>query len=123
MKWVSVKEKMPELKCRGYLDSSDPFLAFDGERVFITHTYKYKAYPDSNKEDKRISFCHSLPESDDITGEITHWMPLPKPPKEVINRVHEGCGGQLLPVKDNPGFFQCMLCAYFLFLPKPPDKE
>ena len=66
MEWISVKERLPE----------------NGERVLTLSTWAHvsdrelRTYGDGSK---RFSPDGLLPGVD-----ITHWMPLPEPPKEVL---------------------------------------
>lgn len=71
MEWVSIKERLPELIDRGIHRnrSSDDVLVFNG-RISVGCRWicgKYEYFL-SNEESDRDN--------------VTHWMPLPKPPKE-----------------------------------------
>ena len=60
--WISVKDRLPDKKCEAYLCSIDSCL-FPGNQYIGIREFcddgKWEAY-----------------------GTITHWMPLPEPPKE-----------------------------------------
>ena len=59
--WISVKERLP----------------LDGEDVLVWEAQGF-AFVDSQRNGK-WKIC------DDALGNITHWIPLPDPPKEVQN--------------------------------------
>lgn len=63
MDWISVKDKLPE--------KDIIVLAFDGTYI-ETMQYWY------DEEGKQIWFSPPAPPKDNVT----HWMPLPKPPEE-----------------------------------------
>lgn len=68
MEWISVEDKLPELKNFGNYKNSEWVLCSNGEYVFINlYCYTGSGWYD----------LHS-PISED---RITHWMPLPEPPK------------------------------------------
>lgn len=78
MKWISVKDRVPENEIN--------FLGTDGETVFA-------AYWERDIEGYKVggweSCCYcggssavSFSKSDYTTKKITHWMPLPEPPSE-----------------------------------------
>jgi len=65
IKWISVKERLP--------DSNKPCLCYDGEKMYVT-------IPDTQYnmefwEYSQCCGCHT-------NSEVTHWRPLPDPPKE-----------------------------------------
>lgn len=81
MKWISVKDRLPDK----YID----ILVFDGINIY-TASYK-EGYETSNLFDinKGIFFYSNAfgeyiggHECDEWAIPVTHWMPLPKPPKE-----------------------------------------
>ena len=68
MNWISVKDRLPD----SYGDSSSkPVLATDNKCVYIGyynfHHNSWRYYDDFNSE---------------VFENVTHWMPLPKLPKE-----------------------------------------
>lgn len=72
-KWISVKERMPE----------------SGEKVIVFAIGKYKGfigdtvYAMSMILDRPSGKCWAVPwQYFDVDYEITHWMPMPEPPKE-----------------------------------------
>lgn len=79
-KWISVKDKLPEIGIdKKYPYASDLVLLSDGDKVYCGYyedstipepKYGAKAFLDADGNDF---------EEADIT--ITHWMPLPEPPK------------------------------------------
>ena len=76
--WISVNERMPE-------DSGD-YMVFNDGRIEIAPYDKEAAqegfYP-FGYEDKEIDeMGNTLIDWIEISG-VTHWMPLPEPPKEV----------------------------------------
>ena len=81
MKWISVKDRLPEVVDHGPQSNvySDDVLAFDGEHIFIACRFKdVRGY---TKTSGQIIFVPTLYDEDWDMGEITHWMPLPKAPK------------------------------------------
>lgn len=60
--WISVKDRLPDKKHEAYLCSLDSCL-FPGSQYIGIHT-----------------FCDNW--EWDVSGTVTHWMPLPEPPKE-----------------------------------------
>ena len=71
MDWISVKDRLPELKDRSPNKnlSSDPVLVFSGSiSVGVRWKCGDREYFLSNEEWER--------------NEITHWMTLPEPPKD-----------------------------------------
>ena len=65
MEWINVKDRFPKLKNRPYLVYMD-------------------AYDDPNNS-LEISWYDGefhIPEYPELEPSITHWMPLPEPPKE-----------------------------------------
>ena len=65
--WISVKERLPEINKSVLVNSLDFFTT--GEPVVIVGSYTGKAW--------HQDWCRD----DDDLIEITHWMPLPEPPK------------------------------------------
>lgn len=65
--WISVKDRLPEIH-------SPDVLAYDGKNQFISGRWGVgnTVYFQTNN----CGCCNSG------MGEITHWMPLPKPPEE-----------------------------------------
>lgn len=63
MDWISVKDKLPE--------KDISVLTFDGTYINVME-YWY------DEDGKQVWFNPPSPPSDNIT----HWMPLPNPPKE-----------------------------------------
>lgn len=72
--WVSVKDRMPENEeivigytpCDGYM-----FIGFC--RTYKSYTYEWSDW----------NIITSMRSTKKNTKKVTHWMPLPKPPKEV----------------------------------------
>lgn len=71
-KWISVKDRLPELQDRGPDENPDsgPVLVTDGKCIEIGVIWKYGTY-ESFKPNYREDF-----------EEVTHWMPLPEAPNE-----------------------------------------
>ena len=69
MEWISIKDKLPKLGIKYR------YLFFNGKKD-VTFGYAYDWPP----EDEWRIWINDM---DNETNEIaTHWMPLPKPPKE-----------------------------------------
>lgn len=60
--WISVKDRLPDKKCEAYLCSLDSCLFPGSQYISI------RAFCDDGKWE--------------ANGTVTHWMPLPEPPKE-----------------------------------------
>lgn len=75
--WISVKDRLPE-KNKKVLVYSEPEKGFENEILssFGIHTAYIPTYG--------IYFTESLPNCGctGISGEITHWMPLPEVPEK-----------------------------------------
>ena len=68
-KWHKVEDGLPPVGERGLGNFSIETLFTDGKYMFVgTYSFKSKTWIDRD-------YCFS-------TGRITHWMPLPKLPKE-----------------------------------------
>ena len=86
MKWIDVKDRMPEFKSMySRLKFTDTVLAVNNNSMYVGYFRK-------NIELNIISFLgidlDGCPCGDDIIEclhNITHWMPLPEPPKEENN--------------------------------------
>lgn len=80
MEWISVKDRLPELKLTSYPDclESEYVLCYNipacghmaAPQIYIFFLYKYK--------DEEPNWMHI---GENYPGIITHWMPLPEPPK------------------------------------------
>ena len=68
-KWIPVTERLPEVKCHILVTDGK----FVGEAAFFPETKWHKNYSPA-------MFCDPVEEYENYRG--THWMPLPKPPKE-----------------------------------------
>lgn len=62
MEWVSVKEKLPKI----------------GQRVLV---YQKDGVHGGNSIDIEYRMCEDFWSEQGIHSDITHWMPLPTPPK------------------------------------------
>lgn len=62
-KWISVKERLPE--------EEDEYIVYYGESIVTTLMYI--------PSEKRFYGWDQYPLPEDV---VTHWMPLPKAPKE-----------------------------------------
>ncbi len=71
MGWINVKESRPEF--------FRPVLAFDTQRIYIAFRPKEDEYNEHwivcDDSDCGCNGC---------TGAITHWMPLPNDPNEIL---------------------------------------
>lgn len=70
MEWISVKERMPE--------PEKPVLVFDDFGDMTTaylHNYSW------GTTDWHLCETGSYADDADVDGTVTHWMPLPEPPK------------------------------------------
>lgn len=67
MKWISVKDKIP--------DNNKKVLGFDCSRIYICFRKEESEY------NEHWAICDEDCSCVGCTGAITHWMPLPLPPK------------------------------------------
>lgn len=76
--WISVKDRLPEHDTDVLVFAEGKHEAFIGESVItITHIGNHKFWPDSPDHWEWVSPWQYF-----MTDyEITHWMPLPKPPE------------------------------------------
>jgi hypothetical protein len=73
--WISVEDKLPE--CSHKRDSRGvPVLIFPPV-VEVGHADQYTAFYGCRVSRKPTFYLHGAP----VRHRITHWMPLPKPPK------------------------------------------
>jgi hypothetical protein len=73
-KWISVKDRLPEVGERGY---SDDVLMLSEHGMEVTHIEKVKRIVKWRGLEEVIETNNGTPIED-----FTHWMPLPQPPKE-----------------------------------------
>lgn len=71
MKWISVKERLPE-KRNGYSHSETVNILIDndGDKFVTTGCYRYL---------NKLEWVEHL-YNNNYNDNITHWMPLPEPP-------------------------------------------
>ena len=67
-RWISVEEKLPEAHADGSVDAE---LVTDGEFIHMAY-YAHGQW----------IFCESGEMKEPMWNTVTHWMPLPEPPKE-----------------------------------------
>lgn len=65
-KWIPVEERLPE-KCDFYLVRDFGEIKMNGKKIGLTKVMMF--YPEEKQWEKH-------------NEDVTHWMPLPKPPKE-----------------------------------------
>lgn len=82
MEWISVKDRLPELKDKSIASESEDLLVLDSSGIIYVAYLNF--YPISGYRTKesyswsdRSTGCGCC--SEELTP--THWMPLPKPPK------------------------------------------
>ena len=74
MKWISVEDRLPETDIENGFDSSEDVLIY-GKSAFFGEYMVTVGWINDKKEWQFI-----YPEND--MQNITHWQPLPEPPKE-----------------------------------------
>lgn len=74
--WISVKDRLPEYKKFLVTHSSGLLLVTNGKYVY---TAEYSEYPEAKTERGRAPRWTSVY---GIERDITHWQPLPEPPKD-----------------------------------------
>lgn len=66
--WISVKDRLPDCKNFWYL------IYVDGMSTM--------AFLDFDENGNSYWLCHNDNDKSDCWDSVTHWMPLPEPPKE-----------------------------------------
>lgn len=81
MEWISVKDKLPEVHpaTDGDYWASDFVLVYFGDGVLNKICV---ANYEVDGEDKCLWVSFSDTGTGDMAYDVTHWMPLPEPPKE-----------------------------------------
>ena len=87
MEWISIKDSLPEMKPIEteetnieYSFVSEPVLVYlKHETIMIVHAWRYK--PITHKKEL-IAWTFADYKALSWAGNITHWMPLPEPPKD-----------------------------------------
>lgn len=79
--WISVSERLPDEELQE-LRSNDPEMTFRCLTARMSEdnhgeTYVYQAFYDEKRGKKRFVNENGV----DITASVTHWRPLPEPPK------------------------------------------
>lgn len=70
--WISVKDRVPEI--------DKDVLVFDSNTKQCSVRYRLNEfYPDCDEENNKYAW-----NDQGIINSVTHWMPLPEPPKEII---------------------------------------
>ncbi len=88
MKWISVNDSLPE-HCTPVLIYKDGGMAvniyFEVSKMEADQNFsKFRAAYGISKPDVSYYFC-SLENMGNFVVGVTHWMPLPPPPKEMLN--------------------------------------
>lgn len=68
MKWISVKDRLPEFDDKGW--SLDNVIAVDSGGIILIGAFIQKGFLDF------------FDIGGNVHGDITHWMPLPEPPED-----------------------------------------
>lgn len=71
--WISVKDKLPQ--------KYDRVLVTDGKQVCLHYKQSGVNFADARGHDLYCSCDLNHDRCDFVEGQITHWMPLPKPPE------------------------------------------
>lgn len=80
MEWISVKDRLPEMNIEeGDFKTSEQVLGlFNNKESYWVESLTYKIFCDDDTPywyyDYDAEFCE--------TKNLTHWMPLPEPPKQ-----------------------------------------
>ena len=78
MSWIKVTDALPELKYNfGSYDSESVLVFASGHKIGVAIAHKYD-------EDCQVKWRSDDSEGWDITEYVTHWMPLPQPPKDEL---------------------------------------
>lgn len=75
VKWISVKERLPENDYGKHLKERPHYLVCLANGLMMVATFGFK-------EHEWWIDSHSCVLSKERYREVTHWMPLPEPPKE-----------------------------------------
>ena len=74
MKWISIKDKMPELETDVLLLEEYTFKGKLERRVIVGYLYEYSVRSYAGKQTKSYDWHSS---GDYCITEVTHWQPLP----------------------------------------------
>jgi len=74
MKWISVKDKLPQKYQR--------VLVTDGKQICLHYKQSFINWQDERGHDLYCSCTENKDKCEFREGDITHWMPLPELPKE-----------------------------------------
>lgn len=75
--WISIKDELPELLAGE--DYSENVLASNGKKLYVMALFHDA---DGWSWGNCYGFINGNAQMDDDYSNITHWMPLPTPPKE-----------------------------------------
>lgn len=70
MKWISVEEQLPK--------RDQEVLAWNGSKMFVASRWWFDEKPENKYFKATICTCCDQ----EYDKKITHWMPLPEPPKD-----------------------------------------
>ena len=73
VEWISVKDRLPEFPKDPYNGFSERVLAFDGSVMKVVSLFK---------SNSRLGLLGYNTQQADYMHNITHWLPLPSPPKQ-----------------------------------------
>lgn len=82
-KWISVKDRLPE-SCVSVLCRIEMLCDYpDFEEYDVPDYYLCQGHYDSNPSSRLGGwYINKAPDISVKRGKVTHWMPLPEPPKE-----------------------------------------
>lgn len=76
MEWISVEDRLPELKGGTYASSDIVIVALEGRKqsdVMFYNREPVRGKATERWRDRNLNIYR---------GKVTHWMPLPEPPPE-----------------------------------------
>lgn len=76
MKWISVKDKLPETIDKGYVNNVRILVCWGKEKENVAEA-KFEKVIIRGKSVSRFIWNDRI-----LPWKATHWMPLPEPPKE-----------------------------------------
>ena len=79
-KWISAEDRLPEQTLRCLVYQKSPF-KYEGLVSIATFTTSFRGLRGDPMNGKQVWYKYDYLCGDCVIDDITHWMPLPEPPK------------------------------------------